>query len=136
MGTMREEISAVSSHQVSGDLKWQLTPVFLPGEIHGWRSLVGYSPWGRKESETTERLLFPSFLSPGHAHTQRREDTAPSRGAGVCKSQDCATGPRLLHARLEAECLRDQLGEQGLEITQGDCGRPPVRQVSSELFCR
>ena len=32
------------------------TPVFLPGESHGWRSLVGYSPWGRKESDTTERL--------------------------------------------------------------------------------
>ena len=27
--------------------KWQPTPVFLPGESHGWRSLVGYSPWGR-----------------------------------------------------------------------------------------
>ena len=34
--------------------KWQPTPVFLPGESHGWRSLVGYSPWGRKESDTTE----------------------------------------------------------------------------------
>ena len=32
------------------------TPVFLPGESHGWRSLVGYSPQGCKESETTERL--------------------------------------------------------------------------------
>ena len=30
------------------------TPVFLPGEFHGQRSLVGYSPWGRKESDTTE----------------------------------------------------------------------------------
>ena len=28
--------------------------VFLPGESHGQRSLVGYSPWGRKESDTTE----------------------------------------------------------------------------------
>ena len=36
--------------------KWQSTPVFLPGESHGRRSLVGYSPWGRKESDTTERL--------------------------------------------------------------------------------
>ena len=26
--------------------KWQLTPVLLPGKFHGWRSLVGYSPWG------------------------------------------------------------------------------------------
>ena len=28
--------------------KWQPTPVFLPGEFHGWRSLVGYSLWGLK----------------------------------------------------------------------------------------
>ena len=34
--------------------KWQPTPVFLPGEPHGQRSLVGYSPWGHKESDTTE----------------------------------------------------------------------------------
>ena len=32
------------------------TPVFLPREFHGLRSLVGYSPWGRKESDITERL--------------------------------------------------------------------------------
>ena len=38
--------------------KWQPTPVLLPGESHGGRSLVGYSPWGRKESDTTERLHF------------------------------------------------------------------------------
>ena len=34
--------------------KWQPTPVFLPGESHGQRSVVGYSPWGHKESDTTE----------------------------------------------------------------------------------
>ena len=33
---------------------WQPTPVFLPGEFHGQRSLVGYSPWGPKELDTTE----------------------------------------------------------------------------------
>ena len=33
---------------------WQPTPVFLPGESHGQRSLVGCSPWGRTESDTTE----------------------------------------------------------------------------------
>ena len=37
--------------------KWLPTPVFLPGEFHGQRSLVGYSPWGCKESDTTERFL-------------------------------------------------------------------------------
>ena len=35
---------------------WQPTPVFLSGESHGQRSLVGYSPWGHKESDMTERL--------------------------------------------------------------------------------
>ena len=42
--------------------KWQPIPVFLPGESHGPRSLVGYSPRGRKESDMTERLHF-------HFHT-------------------------------------------------------------------
>ena len=35
--------------------KWQPTPVFLPRESHGQRSLAGYSPWDRKESDTTEQ---------------------------------------------------------------------------------
>ena len=34
------------------------TPVLLPGKFHGWRSLVSYSPWGRKVSDTTDRLHF------------------------------------------------------------------------------
>ena len=38
--------------------KWQPIPVLLPGESHGQKSLVGYSPWGFKELETTERLHF------------------------------------------------------------------------------
>ena len=38
--------------------KWQPTPVLLPRKFHGLRSLVGYSPWGHKESDRTERLHF------------------------------------------------------------------------------
>ena len=42
--------------------KWQPTPVLLPGKSHGRRTLVGYSPWGHKESDTTERWhTFPFF---------------------------------------------------------------------------
>ena len=37
------------------------TPVFLPGESHGQRSQVGYSPWGHKESDTTERFSLSSL---------------------------------------------------------------------------
>ena len=43
--------------------QWHPTPVLLPGKSHGWRSLVGYSPWGCKESDTTERLHFHFSLS-------------------------------------------------------------------------
>ena len=41
--------------------EWLPTSVFLPGEFHGQRSLVGYGPWGPKESDHTERLT--------HTHT-------------------------------------------------------------------
>ena len=37
------------------------TPVFLPRESHAQRSLAGYSPWGHKESDTTERLTLSLF---------------------------------------------------------------------------
>ena len=43
--------------------QWHPTPVLLPGKSHGWRSLVGYSPWGRWGSDTTERLHFHFSLS-------------------------------------------------------------------------
>ena len=39
------------------------TPVLLPDKSHGWKSLVGCSPWGHKESDTTERLPFHFSLS-------------------------------------------------------------------------
>ena len=38
--------------------QWHPTPVLLPGKPHGRRSLVGFSPWGHEESDTTERLHF------------------------------------------------------------------------------
>ena len=43
--------------------KWQPTPVFLPGESQERGSLVGCSPWGHEESDTTERLHFHFSLS-------------------------------------------------------------------------
>ena len=49
--------------------QWRPTPVLLPGKSHGRRSLVGCSPWGRTESDTTERLHFhSSLLCIGEGH--------------------------------------------------------------------
>ena len=42
----------------SSQREWLPSAVFLPGEFHEQRSLVGYSPWGRRESEMTERLTY------------------------------------------------------------------------------
>ena len=63
--------------------KWQPTPVFLPRESHGWRSLVGYSPQGHKESDTTEQLhsltyslqltLTPRNVRSGHFLRRHKE---------------------------------------------------------------
>ena len=47
--------------KIPGKRKWQPTPVLLPGKSHGWRSLVGYSPWGCKELDVTEQLHFTSL---------------------------------------------------------------------------
>ena len=49
--------------------KWQPTPVFLPGEFHGKRSLLGYSPWGHKQSDMAEQLK--------HTNKFRREADLP-----------------------------------------------------------
>ena len=48
---------------IPGRRKWQPTPVLLSGKLHGWRSLVGYSPWGHKESDMTKQLHVLSFYS-------------------------------------------------------------------------
>ena len=45
------------------EVQWHPTPVLLSGKSHGWRSLVGCSPWGHEESHPTERLLFHFSLS-------------------------------------------------------------------------
>ena len=46
----------------------ETTPVFLPGKFHGQRSLVGYSPWGCKESDVTVRLTETDIYVHTHTH--------------------------------------------------------------------
>ena len=54
------DAGALSSMPGSGRFpwrrKWQSTPVFLPGKSHGQRNLAGYSPWDRKDLDTTLQL--------------------------------------------------------------------------------
>ena len=56
--------SIPGSGRSPGEGEWQPTPVFLPGKFYGQRNLVGYSPWGQKESNMIECLAYmhiPSF---------------------------------------------------------------------------
>ena len=82
--------------------KWQSTPVFLPGKVHGQGSLVGFSPWGCKESDTTEHtvvilsvkvtyLTDPSehFVFPEHVPTVR-----PHRAVENWQHPGTHTSPR------------------------------------------
>ena len=62
--------------------KWQLTPVFLPEEFHGQKSLAGYSPLGRRESDTTERLTYC------YMETVKSSLIARSKGEGKDESAE------------------------------------------------
>ena len=57
------QISEATAYETSRRRQWHPTPVLLPGKSHGQRSLVGCSPWGHTESDTTERLHFIFSLS-------------------------------------------------------------------------
>ena len=55
--------------------KWHLTPVLVPGESHGQRSLAGYSPWVHKESDTTQHTGAHSLLTtrPSECNEEKLE---------------------------------------------------------------
>ena len=71
--------------------QWHPTPVLLSGKSHGWRSLVGYSPWGRKQSDTTERLHFLfTFM-----HWRRKWQATPVFLPGESQGRETLVGCRL-----------------------------------------
>ena len=58
-GNVRKDLEIqgfIASPSKGWKRQWNPTPVLLPGKPHGQRSLVGYSPWGRKGLDSTERL--------------------------------------------------------------------------------
>ena len=57
-GTNSQSYTLYTSYIQPRRRQWHPTQVFLLGKSHGWRSLLGCSPWGRWESDTTERLHF------------------------------------------------------------------------------
>ena len=73
-------------------IQWHPTPVLLPGKSHGWRSLVGCSPWGRWELDTTEQLHFHFSLScigEGNANPLQYSCLENPRDGGACWAAVC-----------------------------------------------
>ena len=89
---------------------WQPTPVFLPGESHGQRSLVGYSPWGCKELHTTEWLT--------HTHTLK---SYCSVQRGLVKTQNA--DPTTPYGFVWNDSFMDEL-RRGAERQRVDCAGP------------
>ena len=63
--------------------KWLLTPVFLPGESHGQRSLVSYSPWGLKKSDMTELLSMHEVSRQSLGKKKQKEKSLVEQAASA-----------------------------------------------------
>ena len=61
LATMLETLVQSLGQEDLLETEMATTPLFLPGKSHGWRSLVGCSPWGHKESDTTSLSLLEDF---------------------------------------------------------------------------
>ena len=92
---------------------WQPTPVFLPGKSHGQRSLVGYSPWGHKESDMTEwltlSLIFHPSLEPTGCWVGAGPSTNKLEGGfqnGACQLQ--CPWSRMSSPKRLPQCLHPQ----------------------------
>ena len=92
--------SILGSGRPAGKKKWLPTPVFLPGEVHGQRSLASYSPWGHKKSATTESVRLPWWLSGRESACQLRRrgfdpwvEKIPGEGNGSPLQYSCLGNP-------------------------------------------
>ena len=82
--------------------QWHPTPVLLPGKSHGRRSLVGCSPWGRQEANTTERLHFHFSLSSiGEGNGNPLPVFLPGESQGRGSLMGCRLWGRTESARLK-----------------------------------
>ena len=85
--------------------QWHPTPVLLPGNSHGWRSLVGCSSWGREELDTTERLHFSlSCIGEGNGNPLQCSCLEnPRDGRAICGVTQSRT--RLKRLSSSSRCL-------------------------------
>ena len=97
---------------------WQPTKVFLPRKFHGQRSLAGSSPWGHKESDSTEQLT-PSSLSVipmvvGKTQLGRSQGSSRTQLLPVCSAVGWDLGP--INTLISLSC--SQISSWGLPLVK------------------
>ena len=115
----------------NGRRQWHPTPVLLSRKSHGWRSLVGCSPWGRWASDTTERLHFHFSLS------------CIGEGNGNPLQCSCLENPRdegawwaVLYGVAQSWTWLKWLSSSSSSLNCSTCGCSAVDTEYNEPFCR
>ena len=96
--------------------KWQLTLVLRLGKSHGWRSLVGYGPWGCNELDTTKQLHFTPCKTVGEANSCFESNPIPARDTQRAQTNLVHTRTQRPHrhwVRTVSECLLWWYGSAG-----------------------
>ena len=107
--------------------KWQPTPVFLPGESHGRRSLVGYSPRGRKELDTTEQLHFHMVVEA--RESALKSGTQPWRASYAALSLDLYWDTGEPWKNLEQRKISDLCGKKASCPVNCHCYHQPLSSL-------
>ena len=111
---MKEPGDSISSKPLLQRRQWHPTPVLLPGKSHGRRSLVGCSPWGLEESDTTERLHFhfhalekemATLVVENPPANAREVDSIPR--SGICLEKKMATHSTTIFLPGESHGMRN-----------------------------
>ena len=96
--------------------KWQPTLVLLPGKSHGRRSLVGYSPWGCKESDTNKQLHFLNY-DGGNEDNGDLLQTIPCVHCYTQCPQPCSRPPPTLASTGDSWTLTGKSGSVSCGVT-------------------
>ena len=123
---------------------WHPTLVLLPEKSHGWRSLVGCSPWGHEESDTTERLPFHFSLScigEGNGNPLQCSCLESPRDggawwaavSGVAQSQTRLKRLSSSSSKEEGWCCRERHPELRIPFGFRECGEGLISECSCSI---
>ena len=130
MGSLRVRHDWVTSLSLSIFMhwrrKWHPIPVFLPGESHGRRRLIGCSPWGRTESDMSEttwqNCKLGTIVDAGYAEKTKQPPILPSwswRYNPRDRRQASVAGPERAREKAEGEKVRKIMGHRWLRSPKG-----------------